>query len=76
MTETCKWLGNHTNLKLPQLFAKAVTCFIRVLEKFSFQVATSQVHHVEDKNDFIESKNPAAKNNKYVKPQKKPQKNR
>ena len=38
------------------------------------QVATSHVHHIEDKNDFIESKNQAAKNNKYVKPQKKTQK--
>ena len=54
MTEARKWSENHSNLKLPQLFAKAVTCFIRFLEKI--QVATSHVHHIEDKNDFIESK--------------------
>ena len=40
----------------------------------NFQVATSQVHHLEEKNDFIESKNQAANNNRDVKPQKKTQK--
>ena len=38
-----------------------------------FQVATSHVHHIEDKNDSLESKNQAAKNNKDVKTQKKAQ---
>ena len=39
-----------------------------------FQVATSHANHIEDKNDFKESKNQAAKNNRDVKPQKKTQK--
>ena len=35
MTQARKWSENHSSLKLPQLFAKAVTCFIRFLEKIS-----------------------------------------
>ena len=74
MTEAREWSENHSNLRLPQQFAKAVPCFIRFLEKF--QVATSHIHHIEDQNDFIESKNQAAKNNKNVKPWKKHKKSK
>ena len=59
MTETRERKEENSNIKHPQPFAKEVTCFIQFFKVF--QCASSHAHHIEDKNDSLESKNPVAK---------------
>ena len=51
--------GKKTGMKLTHLFAKTKTYDVQLCEKF--QVACRHLYHIQVKNIFIQSKNPAPK---------------
>ena len=65
MTETRERTEKNQTM-LPQLFANGITCLIQFWEVF--QVVSPHVNHIEDKNEFKETKDPAAKTSKDKNP--------